>query len=580
MTTPTITLGIHDGHTATAALMRDGVILACVSEERLNGQKEWAGFPTLAVQECLELSDIKPEQVTRVGICSTMPQIGDAGYQNPSFPKRVFGLATQLLPAKLLQSELMVRIVQSLGNLLYGSRREATRQSLKELGITAPAQFYDHHLCHAATSYFLSWNREAEETLVCTLDGSGDGVCGSVRIGSGETLQTLSEIFNYNSICDFYTRVTQYLGMKPMAHEFKVMGMAPYADKKRSQPALELFRSWFRVSPHNPLQIINTSGTWKWRFLAKLRRELKLTRFDLISGALQEMYEEVVLEWIRNALQVTGKKHLALSGGGFMNVKLNYLISELPEVESLFIFPGCGDDSNPVGACALAAVDAGLKREDIAPVGMPYWGRSYSDQDIKEAIEATLDPDSFNIRHCADPNQVLAELLAEGKVAGRFTGRMEWGARALGNRSIVADARNAQIIHKINKAIKVRDFWMPFAPAILESYRDDYVDLREDYRCCHMTIAPPSKPAAHSAITAGLHPFDRTARCQIVDPVNHPGFHDLISKYQRLTSVGGILNTSFNLHGEPIVMSPNDAIRTFLQSELEVLQLDDWIITK
>ncbi len=576
-----LTLGIHDGHTATACLMEDGEILACISEERLNKEKEWAGFPEQSIRECLCLAGRSAEEIDRVGVCSLMPQIGSYGYHNPAWYKRLFGAAVRLLPDRALQSPANVNRVRRLSGMLFGGRRHDIVERLGRMGIPEEkVAFYDHHRCHAATTYYLSWNRDRGRNLVITLDGSGDGVCATINIGDNGRLETIAETFNYNSICEFYTRVTQYLGMKPMAHEFKVMGLAPYASGYGKDDMRNLFRSWFSVSPDDPLQVVNTSGAWKWQFLDRMRRELGFTRFDTIAGATQEVFEEICLQWIRNAIRETGIGNVALSGGGFMNVKLNYVISELPEVESLFVFPSCGDESNPIGACALAALDAGFDYRQIRSMGMPYWGHAYGEEEIRKAIDERLAGLGLGISRHDDVNQALAERLVAGKVAGRFTGRMEWGARALGNRSIVADPRNSQIIHKINKAIKMRDFWMPFAPAILVEYRERYVKLRPDYHCPHMTIAPETHEEAHDAIPAGLHPFDRTARCQILDPENHPSFHDLVTKFERMSGIGGVLNTSFNLHGDPIVMSPEDAIRTFLDSGLEVLQLENWLIEK
>ena len=263
-----------------------------------------------------------------------------------------------------------------------------------------------------------------------------------------------------------------------------------------------------------------------------------------------------------------------------MNVKVNDLVLNLPEVESLFIFPSCGDESNPVGASMLAAIDAGYPSEDIKPLGMVDWGAEYTNEEVETAIASELKDSDVTVSREKDINQAIAQQIADGKVVGRLHGRMEWGARSLGHRSILADPRNGQVIHKINKAIKMRDFWMPFAPAILDTYRDKYVKLRSDYRSPFMTIAPESHEAAWTAIPAGLHPFDKTARCQIVDPDNHPSFHDLISKYEKITGVGGVLNTSFNLHGEAIVMTPEDAIKTFMNSGLDVLQMEDYMVTK
>ncbi len=575
-----LTLGIHDGHTATACLMENGKVLACVSEERLVRDKERSGFPLQAIHECMRIADRSLEQVEQVGFSSLMPQIGAQGWAEPPWYKRAFGVATRFVPASILQNPKNIGRVQGLSGKLFGSRRDALIKDVTNLGISADkVRFYEHHRCHAATTYYTSWNRD-EKTLIITLDGSGDAVCATLNIGENGKIERIAETFNYNSICDFYTYVTTYLGMKPMSHEYKVMGMAPYASNYGKDDVRKVFRSYYRVDPNDPLQIINTSGAWKWHFYERLRKDLGRARFDIVAGALQDVFEDVVLEWIKGAIRVTGVKNLALSGGGFMNVKVNDLILGLPEVEKLFIFPSCGDESNPVGAAALAAIDAGFPAEDIKPVGMIDWGASYTNEDVEKAIASELKDVDITVTREKDINQAIAEQIAAGNVVGRMQGRMEWGARSLGFRSIVADPRDGQVIHKINKAIKMRDFWMPFAPAILDSYRDKYVKLRADYKSPFMTIAPETHEAAWSAIPAGLHPFDKTARCQIVDPVNHPSFHDLISKYEKITGVGGILNTSFNLHGEAIVMTPEDAIRTFLNSGLDVLQMEDFMVVK
>jgi carbamoyltransferase len=575
-----LTLGVHDGHTATACLMEDGKVLACVSEERLVREKEKSGFPEKAIRECLRLAERAPEEIQRVGICSLMPQIGAAGWRRPGWHKRAFGLAVKVLPKRLLQNPSNVNYVQGLSSRLFSARRKDLLARLDQMGISSSkAEFYEHHLCHAATTYYKNWNRN-EKTLVITLDGSGDAVCATVNIGEGGRLKRISETFNYNSICDFYTYVTTYLGMKPMSHEYKVMGLAPYASNYGRSRVREVFQSYYQIDPDDPLQIINTSGAWKWQFYDRLRKDIGLARFDIVAGALQEVFEEVVIEWIKNAIRHTGIGDLALSGGGFMNVKLNSRIADLSEVSSLFIFPSCGDESNPLGAAILAALDGGLAPDSIEPLGMVYWGASYDNEAVEKAIDNLLAGKGMIVSREDDINACIAQRIADGKVVGRMVGRMEWGARALGNRSIIADPRQPQIIHKINKAIKMRDFWMPFAPAILESYRDKYVKLRKDYKSPFMTVAPETHEAAWEAIPAGLHPFDRTARCQIVDPVNHPSFHDLISKFEAITGVGGVLNTSFNLHGEAIVMTPEDAIHTFLNSDLDVLQMEDFIVEK
>lgn len=575
-----LTLGVHDGHTATAALFEDGEIIAAISEERLNRKKEWNGFPELAIRKCLEITGKTVGEIDAVGVCSLMPQIGFDSYLKPHGYKKLFSYASKILPEKFLQSPKNVPRLQKLAGYMFKGRQRELKKDLLNLGIkTEKVYFFEHHLLHASSAYYLNWNH-AKETLVVTLDGSGDAVCASINIGRDGKLERVAAVFNYNSICDFYTRVTQFLGMKPMSHEYKVMGMAPYASDSGKARVMKHFKKYFRVSKRDPLQFINTSGLWKWQFMKEFRKNLVGERFDWIAGAAQDFFEEVLTQWVANALDKTGIGHLALSGGGFMNVKLNYRLSQLPQVKSLFVFPSCGDESNPVGAAVQAALHAGFPAAQIKPLGMIYWGPAYDNAQAEKAIGKKLAGTNMKVKRHEDIDQIVAGKVAAGKIVGRMTGRMEWGARALGNRSILADARDPKIIHRINRAIKMRDFWMPFAPAILEEYRKKYLILREDYRSPFMTIASETQPIAWEEIPAGLHPFDHTARAQILDPVNHPSFHALVSEFARLTGVGGVLNTSFNLHGDPIVCTPEDAIDTFLRSELDVLQLENYLVEK
>lgn len=575
-----LTLGVHDGHTATACLLKDGEVAACVSEERLNRDKEWSGFPERSILECLDIAGCSPADVDAVGICSLMPQIGHQAYFHPRSYKRAFAAAARLAPKALLQSSANIRAANAVGAVLFRSRKREIADRLSKMGITTENKSsFEHHLLHAATAYYTNWYRNPRE-LVITLDGSGDAVCASINVGEAGEIRRVAQVFNYNSICEFYTRVTQFLGMKPMSHEYKVMGMAPYASQERRAPILDAFRKYFKVSEKDPLQFVNASGAWKWGFLKLLQRELAGQRFDLIAGALQDLFEEVVLQWIENAIDSTGLKNLTLSGGGFMNVKVNYLVSRLKQVDSLFVFPSCGDESNAIGASILAALGQGFPPAEVRPLGMVYWGPEFGEDEIEKTLRGTISGQGLTISRPDDMETAFAERIAQGKIGGRFRGRMEWGARALGNRSIIADPRNQKVIHQLNKAIKMRDFWMPFAPAILAEYRERYLELRPDYRCPFMTIAPDTKEPAWDHIPAGLHPFDRSARAQVLDPGNHPSFYKLVSCFERITGVGGVLNTSFNLHGDPIVCSPEDAAQTFLNSGLDFLQLENHLIEK
>jgi carbamoyltransferase len=574
-----LTLGIHEGHTATACILEDGQVLACISEERLNRSKEWEGFPSASIQKCLEITGKSPAEFDAIGFCSLMPQIGYSTYHKPLWTKRLFGHLTRVLPKRFLQRQSNIKFVQAFGKWTSKNRREELVSKVREMGFSCDYDFYEHHLLHASTTFYTNWYKP-EKTLVITLDGSGDGVCGSINIGQSGKLTRLIGLFNYNSICEFYTKVTEQLGMKPMSHEFKVMGMSPYADEKYRQELLDVFRTYYKIPADRPLEIVNESGRWKWQYFDLFKETLFQKRFDNVAGAVQDVYEEVVLQWVKNAIDETGIGDLALSGGGFMNVKLNQKILDLPEVKTLFILPSCGDESNALGASIQAAIAKGYSYQDISPLKMVYWGPEYSDEDVKTAIDRDLPSEGFHVTRHDDIHEFVGKQLATGKIIGRMTGRMEWGARSLGNRSIVADPRSQHIIHRINKAIKMRDFWMPFAPAVLEEKADRYFHRDKEFKCPFMAMAFETKPEAENEIIAGLHPFDDTARAQLVDTEFSPDFYRLIKSFEAETGVSGVLNTSFNLHGDAVVCTPEDAIYTFLNSDLDAVQIENYFIER
>ncbi|MCW8966480.1 MAG: hypothetical protein OQK82_07330, partial [Candidatus Pacearchaeota archaeon] len=431
-----------------------------------------------------------------------------------------------------------------------------------------------------STAFYTNWYRKQDKSLVITLDGSGDGVCGTINIGSKGKLERVIGLFNYNSICEFYTKITQHLGMKPMSHEFKVMGLSPYGDEKYRKEVVDIFRKYYEVPKDRPLEIINKSGKWKWQYFGLFQKVLFQKRFDNIAGAVQDLYEEVVVSWVKNAIRETAVNDIVLSGGGFMNVKLNAKILELNEVNSLYIFPSCGDESNPVGAAIQAALSKGYDYHDIRPLETVYWGPQYTDEEVDGAIQKILPEEGFSVFYKEDIDEYVGKKVAEGSIVGRMTGRMEWGARSLGNRSIVADPRSQQTIHRINRAIKMRDFWMPFAPAVLEESADKYFELTEGFRCPFMVMAFKSTEKARKDIIAGLHPFDDTARAQLVESDSHRSFYRMIKSFEQETGVPGVLNTSFNLHGDAVVCSPEDAIYTLINSDLDGVQIESYYIER
>ena len=259
-----------------------------------------------------------------------------------------------------------------------------------------------------------------------------------------------------------------------------------------------------------------------------------------------------------------------------MNVKANNLILNLPEVEQLFIFPSCGDESLAIGAAIAKSLELG--EDDIAPLGPLYFGQDFSEEEIQEAIKEGSR--EFKVERVEHIDEFVGEQIARGKVVARFSGRMEWGARALGNRSILADARNRDVVMKINEAIKNRDFWMPFAPSILDERADDYIINPKGFYAPYMIMAFPTKEKAKKDLIAALHPYDFTARPQVVKESWNPSYYRILKTFEEITGVGGILNTSFNLHGDSIVCMPQDAIYTFKNSALDALAIGNYYVSR
>lgn len=566
-----ITLGVHDGHIATACLVKDGKILAVISEERLNRIKEWGGFPIKSIRECIRIANIKPEQIDGVGVVGIMKPTLPHRYHQPHFYKRIFAGMSRIFPKSIMRSNKWVKPTQIILSRLRN--KEDIEEKLQGIGITSPIKYYEHHYLHAVTAHLTAWFN-TDKNLVITSDGSGDAVSASVNIAEKHNVERLVEISHYNSISELYTQITRFLGMKPMSHEYKVMGMAPYAKKDYALKTLDVLKEYFKIEDGSTA-FTNVSGNWKWQYLKALQRDLKGHRFDNIACAVQMLFEDIIYNWVKNCIAKTEINNLVLSGGSFMNVKANNLILNLPEVDKLFIFPSCGDESLAIGAALVKYLELG--GDTIEPLGPIYFGSEYSDSEIAHTIKEYSGLKTIKI---ANVDSHIGKELAEGNVIARFSGRMEFGARSLGNRSILADARNRDVVKKINEAIKNRDFWMPFAPSILEERAKDYIVNPKNFYAPYMVMAFPTKSKAHTDLIAALHPYDLTARPQIVRKDWNLGYYKVLKTFEEITGVGGVLNTSFNLHGQPIVCSPKDALETFVNSGLDALAMGPFYITK
>ncbi|MBZ0166401.1 MAG: carbamoyltransferase, partial [Candidatus Omnitrophica bacterium] len=419
-----------------------------------------------------------------------------------------------------------------------------------------------HEDCHTYYSYFASPMRG--DVLAITSEGIGDYSSGTVSVMNDKGRNEIAHTYE-NHIGHIYQYMTLLLGMKPAQHEYKVMGMAPYANIKELEKSYEIFKDILKVEGLNIVFNKKPKDLY-FHFVEALQGH----RFDGIAGAVQKFTEELLCEWVTRCVEETGIKRVCFSGGVAQNIKAGMRLMQLPDVEDIFICPAAGDTSISIGACYFAmwefCTENKTSTECIQPIDNIYLGPTFNNDDVQSYLNSGEMPGEYTIQaNCSA--QAIAEMLADGKILGRCTGPMEFGLRSLGNRSILADPRNPDTLRKINTAIKFRDFWMPFTPTILAERADDYIVNPKKVSSPFMTMAFESTELARRDLIAALHPADLTARPQILEQQRNPQYYAIIKAFEALTGVGGLLNTSFNLHGHPIVLGPKEAIFTLDNSD-------------
>ncbi len=592
---PIVTLGVNDAAVAAAALVVDGELRAACAEERLTRQKNQLGIPRRAIEAVLESEGLTIHDVDWVAVSSVgglVPTMhGTATSQLTQGLFNVYDAVLHFLawierrwpasraftlPSDLAARWLGRRIVQ---RARAAAIKEATGAEDRRLS------FYDHHTAHVMALAPLVGSKP---TLTFTLDGEGDGLCGTVSWYRGaERPERLADISRDASLGHLYAAVTSGLRMRPHEDEFKVMGMAPYAHASASDPLFRKLQSllWVDQDSSGAPTILASRGTRvaPW-FIGDFVREF---RFDAQCGAVQQLSEQVILDWtcawIRHLGLDSGGLDIGLGGGVFMNVKANMRVAQQSWGNAVTPIPGCGDESTAVGAAFLGYLDAcagagrqpGFKRTRHL-----YLGPQWSAAEIWQVVDRARTDHGLQVERPTSIADRTAELLAKGHVVARFRGRMEWGPRALGNRSILADPSRVDSVREINKRIKNRDFWMPFAATILAEAASTYLQAPPALSSPHMMLAFDTVPERWHEIAAGTHPYDRTCRAQILERQANPDYYHLIERFRDRTGIGAVLNTSFNLHGDPIVNSPSEALRTLLDSDLAFLTLEDFLISK
>jgi carbamoyltransferase len=570
-------VGVHNGHNSSAAVVQDGLLAFALQEERLTRVKNQGGLPKLTLQRIA--SDFPAMDLASEGLPVAFGgrNLTACDWQRDAILKS-YGQRSSGPVGSLKRLARRSAFVSDSINLVKFRNLE------NELKTVLPREHpdalgFDHHLSHAAAAYF-GWGKMGEKVLILTCDGAGDCACASVSIGEHGTLKTIARTEESHSVGAFFGKITYLLGMVPMEHEYKVMGLAPYAENAREARSLaDEFSQMFEFDPQNPMIWRRKNGSPAMQFAADyLADHIHRRRFDHVAAGAQLFIEQFLARWVENCVRLTGIPRVALSGGVFMNVKANKRILELPEVEELFVFPSCGDETNAIGAAWLRYHQ--MYKQIPQPLEHLYLGTACTEREVERAIRNYEFTSTVFIEERPGIEHHVAELLADDKIVARFKGRCEFGARALGNRSILANASDTQAVRTINSMIKCRDFWMPFAPSVLAERSGDYFRKPKPMPAPHMIMTFDTREEKRAAIPAAIHPQDFTGRPQEVFEATNPSYYHLIKHFEELTGEGLILNTSFNLHGEPVVCTAEDALRVFDISGLEYLALENMLLKK
>lgn len=569
-------LGISDGMTGGAALIEDGVIRYAIHEERLVRAKMATGFPQHSINHVLTATRTQPEELDGIAI-ATLNEVyreeaiaynGWLMNEQEPLKEMLLGVSSTI-NQRFGASPLLQESYYKLKGFVGRSRRSTVEQRLRsEWGFSCPIQFVEHHYAHACSAYYTSGLREA---TVITMDGAGDNTSSRVYHVQDDQFKVLGSVNSFNSLGNYYAYITHLCGFKAQRHEGKITGLAAYGE-----PVYVDILQRFITHEHG--QLINEGKVFYWAAVRALASALPSScRKEDLASSIQHLLEELGGAYIRHWVARSGCGDLALAGGVFANVKFNQTVYELDNVRSVFIHPGMGDEGLAVGAAyALAAQYAAKTGAPLAATKLSdvYFGSSYSDADIERAIVQA----DVSTERIPNLEQQVASLLAAGKVVARFDGRMEYGPRALGNRSILYPSTDPTVNDWLNQRLNRTEF-MPFAPVTIAEYAEQCYENIGDarYPASFMTMTFNCTDWMKQHCPAVVH-VDGTARPQLIAREVNPGYYAIVDEYRKLTGLPSIINTSFNMHEEPIVCTPEDAIRSFMTGNLDYLAIGSFLL--
>lgn len=589
---------------ATVSIVEDGKILYAAGEERFSRKKQQDGFPKLALENALaftgtDLSEIdqvnyafldaadeqkiidknieeEKQFIDRFDVPDFSALLEQARQRQHDYPQAIHGLKN---PNEKMQKSFLHNLFYQLAGTQKASSRyfakrgsgiwrddavqsfhhwqKVLQNGLEEYGLDGKLKRMDHHMSHAANSFIASGY---ERALCITLDGYGTGLAGSVSEAVNGKIRRLHGVQYPNSLGTMYEHVTSSLGFKPSRHEGKIVGLASYGDPKVLADIL-----LSRIEQKDgDFRIFGSNNIYLSRYLAS-----HFSKID-VAAAYQYVLEVVATRFIEHWVKKTGIDTVVLSGGVTANVKLNQRVFEIDEVKQIFIYPNMGDGGCGTGAALYHSWD-GKPRESISNA---YFGPEFSDAEIEKELKAN----GLSYDRPENLAEQTARLIFDGSVIARFSGRMEYGPRALGNRSIMYHGQEPEVNQWLNKRLGRTEF-MPFAPVTLYEAREKYYHNIKgaEHTAEFMTITFDCTDEMKRDCPAAVH-IDGTARPQLIQREVNPGYYDILKEYEKLSGISSLINTSFNMHEEPIVCTPHDAVRAFLDGNLDVLVIGPFLV--
>src|SRR3989338_6529836 len=552
-----------NGHDTAACLIKDGQIIALCEEERLARVKRITAYPFRAIDYCLKEAGIGIKDIDYTA-CSWDSRI--------EFNKFLLGHSLKFFPKSLLHFREGLRG--------WRARKSRAGYLQRKFGIKSYA--VNHHLAHGSSSFFVSPFNEA---AILTLDGAGEFDTVTLGIGQDKKIRTLESIVYPHSLGLLYDAVSIYLGFTELEGAGKVMGLDYYGKplylkefkrivKFKPEGKFELDLSYFQY--HLARRAQNEWVTAKFLKAFGLAREidgpLDQRHMD-IAASLQQIVEEAIFHMAERLFELTGQKNLCISGGVALNSVANAKLLANSRFKKFYIQPLANDAGGALGA-AYYLYHQIFGQPRSAVMAYAYLGPSFTDEEIETSLNSFS---GLKVKKLTNIEKETAKLLSEGKIIGWLQGRMEGGPRALGNRSIIVDPRNPQMMDILNKRVKFREAFRPFAPSILEEYNFEY--FKTDYPSPFMLMVYEAREDKRRLIPAVVH-VDGTGRVQTVNRNDNPRYRRLIEEFHKITGVPVLLNTSFNIRGEPIVCTPEDAIVCFLGTDMDYLVLGDFLVNK